>query len=113
MNQFTRLTVLITYDSLVAHAAELPRDGHNFAEIAEPLSGVCRITFAELLAATGSGAPINPQAKRGLELLKGLLKELNDKTAWFGSIFGICLPKSVVLGTKGVLTTFRLMRRTI
>jgi hypothetical protein len=39
MRPVARLTALSTYDSLVAHTAELRRDGHNFAEIAELLNG--------------------------------------------------------------------------
>jgi hypothetical protein len=38
MRPVARLTALSTYGSLVAHAAELRRDGHNFAEIAEILN---------------------------------------------------------------------------
>lgn len=38
MRPVTRLTTLSTYSSLVARAADLCRDGHNFAEIAETLN---------------------------------------------------------------------------
>jgi excisionase family DNA binding protein len=38
MRPVARLTRLSTYDSLVARAADLRRDGHSFAEIAETLN---------------------------------------------------------------------------